>query len=382
MATVCSIYHIEMVRLNPFQLVIVGTILEASCFLFEIPTGILADNYSRKLSLSLGLIIMGAGIFIEGYFPVFVVIAVAQVIWGTGATFLSGADIAWISDELEEKNIDQILLRGAQVRQIVLFAGIFVSIGAACITYNLPIIFSGIILCVLGCCVLFIMPEKRFQAQSTESHNVIRKTLSTFLQGAAQIRGNKVLIFLITVTLLGGLFSEGYDRLWTYRFLRDLALPDLGAINPIFWFAIIKACAIALNLAILEYVKRKVIHKESTLILRTLFVIYTILNSSILIFAVTGSFPMALASFWISFAMRQANEPLNDVIFNKHISNSKVRATVFSMRGQLDQVGQISGGPLIGVIAQHYSVSTGLLFSCVFITPIIFIYLFLLKHQN
>ena len=44
MATVLSIvYHLEVVQLDAFQLVLVGTVLETSCFLFEIPT----EKYSK-----------------------------------------------------------------------------------------------------------------------------------------------------------------------------------------------------------------------------------------------------------------------------------------------------------------------------------------------
>ena len=43
MATVLSmVYHLEVVGLGPFQLVLVGTVLETSCFLFEVPTGVVA----------------------------------------------------------------------------------------------------------------------------------------------------------------------------------------------------------------------------------------------------------------------------------------------------------------------------------------------------
>ena len=39
----------------PLQLVLVGTTLELACFLFEIPTGIVADLYSRRLSVVIGV---------------------------------------------------------------------------------------------------------------------------------------------------------------------------------------------------------------------------------------------------------------------------------------------------------------------------------------
>ena len=56
MSTVLSIvYHLEVLQLDAFQLVLVGTVLETSCFLFEIPTGVVADLYSRRRSVLIGM---------------------------------------------------------------------------------------------------------------------------------------------------------------------------------------------------------------------------------------------------------------------------------------------------------------------------------------
>ena len=52
--TVSGIYAVQEVGLNPLQLVLVGTALEASAFLFEVPTGVVADVYSRRLSVMSG----------------------------------------------------------------------------------------------------------------------------------------------------------------------------------------------------------------------------------------------------------------------------------------------------------------------------------------
>jgi hypothetical protein len=52
--TVNLVYLIVRVGLDPLQLVLVGTVLEATCFLFEVPTGVVADRYSRRLSDHLG----------------------------------------------------------------------------------------------------------------------------------------------------------------------------------------------------------------------------------------------------------------------------------------------------------------------------------------
>jgi hypothetical protein len=59
--TISSLYHILTVGLDPLQLVLVGTALEVAVFLFEVPTGIVADVYSRRLSIIIGFFIVGVG---------------------------------------------------------------------------------------------------------------------------------------------------------------------------------------------------------------------------------------------------------------------------------------------------------------------------------
>ena len=45
------VYFVTVVGMSPLQLVLVGTFMELTVFLFEVPTGIVADVYSRRLSV-------------------------------------------------------------------------------------------------------------------------------------------------------------------------------------------------------------------------------------------------------------------------------------------------------------------------------------------
>ena len=88
MSTVLSIvYHLEVVQLDAFQLVLVGTVQETSCFLFEMPTGVVADLYSRRRSVLIGMFLYGLGFLMEGALPWFATVLLAQVVWGCGDTF-------------------------------------------------------------------------------------------------------------------------------------------------------------------------------------------------------------------------------------------------------------------------------------------------------
>jgi hypothetical protein len=122
--TINLVYQVTVVKLNPLQLVLVGTLLETVCFLSEIPTGLLADVHSRKLSTIIGVILLGLGFVIEGSFPTFLFVMLAQIVWGLGATFVSGAREAWITDEVGEPYANKAFMRGEQLAQFGAIIGI------------------------------------------------------------------------------------------------------------------------------------------------------------------------------------------------------------------------------------------------------------------
>src|SRR5690606_33175613 len=112
--TVNMIYFVTDLQLNPLQLVLVGTVMEAAVFLFEVPTGVVADVYSRRLAIILGGVLLGLSFVLLGAVPTYAAVLIAQVIWGIGYTFTSGAVEAWIADEVGEQRAGQIFMRGSQ----------------------------------------------------------------------------------------------------------------------------------------------------------------------------------------------------------------------------------------------------------------------------
>ena len=119
--TVNMVYQATVVGLNPLQLVLVGTTLEVAYFLFEVPTGIVADVRSRKLSVLIGFGLIGTGFMVEAI-PRFGAVLLAQVLWGIGATFTSGAMEAWIIDEMAATGDDlptgDLFLRATQAGRV------------------------------------------------------------------------------------------------------------------------------------------------------------------------------------------------------------------------------------------------------------------------
>ena len=113
MSTVLSIvYHLEVVQLDAFQLVLVGTVQ-----LFEMPTGVVADLYSRRRSVLIGMFLYGLGFLMEGALPWFAPVLLAQVVWGCGDTFITGALEAWIASEEHRQGVPAGQSNGANRRR-------------------------------------------------------------------------------------------------------------------------------------------------------------------------------------------------------------------------------------------------------------------------
>ena len=73
----------------------------AATLLFEIPTGVIADLYGRKLSVLIGILVSALtciGIF--AWFRSFAALCLMFVLQGIGATFMTGAFGAWMTDSL------------------------------------------------------------------------------------------------------------------------------------------------------------------------------------------------------------------------------------------------------------------------------------------
>src|SRR5215218_9774585 len=125
------VYFVTTVGMNPLQLVLVGTFMELTIFLFEVPTGIVADVYSRRLSVVIGVLVMGAAIVFVGSVPEAWAVIAGWSLWGFGYTFTSGAADAWLADEIGVDNVRPVYLRSAQLGRIVGLFAIGASVGLA-----------------------------------------------------------------------------------------------------------------------------------------------------------------------------------------------------------------------------------------------------------
>jgi MFS transporter, DHA3 family, tetracycline resistance protein len=379
--TVNEVYRFEAAGFSPWQLVIVGTVLELSCFIFEIPTGILADLKSRKLSVIIGVILIGMGFLIEGLVPVFMVILLCQVIWGIGYTFTSGAFEAWISDEVGGKELTGLFLKGAQVRQVGALIAIVLSTAIGAYIINLPMIVGGILFILLGLFLLIYMPETGFKpSPASAAGSYLQQMASTFAAGIRFMKKSQFLIVMACITFFYGLYSEGLDRLWIAHILQDVTLPDIN-VKPIVWVGLINGTALIASILAVEYIKRRLEKTGQLQKVWLLVVINAVMVLSIIVFAMAGHYGTAFSSYLLFYILRTTNGPIYSAWLNENIE-SGVRATVLSTYGQLDAFGQIISGPIIGYIAYKTTMELSLIVSGLLLLPVVALFAFLLKKAK
>ncbi len=64
--TVAPVFFVQDLDFSPLALVLAGTALEVAYFAFEIPTGIVADTYGRRISIIAGVAGLGLGFVATG----------------------------------------------------------------------------------------------------------------------------------------------------------------------------------------------------------------------------------------------------------------------------------------------------------------------------
>lgn len=380
MSTVASVYYIRSVEMNAFQLLMTGFALELSVFLFEIPTGVVADLYSRKRSMAIGLFLIGCGFLLEGLMPLFVAVLAAQVLWGVGYTFQSGADQAWIADELKTERLERVFLRGTQIGQFFSLLGMLAGVLLANITLSLPLILSGLLLIGFSLFVILVFPETGFTPAPDRNRHPWRSAWGTFSGGLAAVRKSPILMTALLISLLCGLYSEGFDRLWTLHLLENFTLPRIGDFNEVVWIGMINAGALVMNILAVEGIRRRLERTGRLEKVWVLLVLNGLLVCTIISFALAGEWWIALGTYWVSTILRRTNDPIYSAWLNEQIRDSRLRATILSTQGQVNSLGEIFGGPLVGAVVWKGTVSLGLITSGTILAPVVFLYLLLWRR--
>lgn len=351
---------------GPVQLVLLGTVLEVTALVCEVPTGVMADRFSRKWSVVTAFAIMAGAMVLAAVTTNFGVHLVAQGLWGLGWTFKSGADVAWLTDErtalrrstgeatAEALDESPVILRRHRLGFVGGIAALLLV--AAFGSQNEPgvIIVSGLALGVATIGLAFAMTDTyrttRTEGGDGASTPSTREILRDGLRVSRRVRPVRILLIAMVLLGLGG---DVLDRLGYKQFLDE---GDFGNDSLLFTTVLFLVLAVVglIGISTVERLSKAGRNLAGLMV-------------ALLVIAAAGAGVAALApalgiavGLGMQDAAREAFDPVSTAYANSHAPEAS-RATVLSFVGLAHGVGEAVGGIALAALAEATSIRVAIL---------------------
>lgn len=109
--------------------------------------------------------------------------------------------------------------------------------------------------------------------------------------------------------------------------------------------------------------------------------LHALIMISVLVFVWGGNLYLALVAIWLVQVARGVDEPLYLIWVNQGL-DPRVRATVLSISEQSHALGEVLGGPGVGLIANRYSLPVAMSCSAMLLTPVLALFGFALRRHG
>jgi len=349
-----GLYFVVDAHLSASQIVLLGTVVSATLALADIPTGVWADAIGRKWPLVIGHLFLAAGMVMTGLVTAFPLILVTQVLWGSGWAFLTGADVAWITDELEQpQRIARVLTTSAR-RDLAGGATGMVVFGVLGWATSLAtaIVVSGASMAALGLFVAARFTERNFRPTREQRWSA---SLSIFRLGVSLARrDHEVLLVFVATMLINGAALVG----WLFpRQLVNLGFPS----DPVLWYTAFGICSSAAGFVALRIVEAGL---DGVGVARRVYALTCFIGMlGLVVLAVAPDALIGGAGVLLVSGIAFNVTRTVSVIWVNRRTTSDVRATVHSFLDQAECIGEISGGFALTLLAQVAGISIALLAS-------------------
>ena len=337
----------------------------AGMVLFEVPTGVVADTWGRRMSYLLGTVTLAASTFL--YYLMwqleapFVLWATVSILIGLGFTFFSGAVEAWLVDALDfagyQGGLESVLGRGQMISGVAMLGGsVLGGVVAQATSLGVPFLLRVAVLVAMFVVAFKLMKDLGFTPEpASRPMHAMREVLSASIQHGLKNRP-------VRFVMLAAPFVSGVG-IYTFYALQPYLLELYG--DPEAYSIAGLAAAIVAGSQILggyaaPRIRRLFRKRTTALILGT--------TSSALILAllgVTDVFWLALALLVVWGLIFAADMPIRQAYLNDMIP-SKQRATVLSFDSLMGSSGGVVIQPVLGRSADIYSYSTSFVFGAIF----------------
>ncbi|HKF00475.1 MAG TPA: MFS transporter [Actinomycetes bacterium] len=343
-----SIYLVVVADLPASQLVLIGAAQAAVVLVAELPAGVYADAAGRRRCLVVAHIVTAGGMVMLGLVTSFPLLALSQGMCGLGWAFASGADVAWITDELDDPGAAaRVLAVRARWELVGAAAGLVGFGGLARVTgLRTGIVVSGLLMLALGAVVVLRFPERRVPAPDARRRWPAGVSL---LGGALRLARHDREILLVTAAWLlvsGG--GEAYGRLLQKQLI-GLGFGAGG--DPVLWFTGLGLATLAVGTVALRAVEDRI--DDEGVAQRTIVAWCAAGGVGLALFATAADARYAIAGVVLATGALSPGavvRAMTEIWVNRR-TTSGVRATVHSLLSLAEHVGEIAFGTALAAVA-------------------------------
>jgi DHA3 family tetracycline resistance protein-like MFS transporter len=149
-------------------------------------------------------------------------------------------------------------------------------------------------------------------------------------------------------------------------------LPVFFGSNQVAFFSALRAVSTVFIILTIRYTEKRLDTSQPRAIGRAMLLITGLISVSVIVFALSPLLGLTLALYLLTNVSRNVAIPLYTAWVNQKLEPG-TRATVLSMSGQVDAIGQIAGGPAVGLVARTFSVVAALVTSGLLLSPALFL---------
>jgi len=328
--------------------------------LFEVPTGVVADTWGRRISFLTGTITLLFSTLLYLYLwhikGPFYLWAISSMILGLGFTFYSGAVEAWIVDAMTDKGFDGVMESVFAKGQIVngsamLVGSVTGGIVAQYINLGAPFILRSIMLVMTFLFAFFFMKDWGFTPKKASApHKEMIIILKASIDYGWKNRPVRWIIQAAPFSMGIGIFAFYAMQPYLLELYGNPKAYSIAGLT-----AAIVAGAQMIGGIIVPYIRR--FFRRRTSILSASVIISVIALTFI---GLTDHFYFAVG-FLVIWAMVFAlTMPVRQAYLNELIP-SEQRATVLSFDSLMASSGGVFTQPVLGKVADVYSYSSAYL---------------------
>jgi MFS family permease len=330
--------------LDLFQINAVLATYGITVFVFEVPTGAIADAVGRRTSFVVGCLVRAAAYALYTLAADFQQCLLAEFLDAVGTTFVSGALDAWMVDgargEGDDGPLDRVFSRAAVIARALMIGGGLAAGYLGEVSLVVPWLVAAAIFLATAVAGGILMRGAPRPARTAS----VRRTA---LDGLAVVRGSPVLVVLSTLSAMVAFAAVPVHMLWQPR-LQALGAEHLRVMG---WVAALMNGTSLVGSALLPRALRAA-RRESVLAAATLW-----RAAMVGVLARATTIGPALAGLLLQEVAFGVSEPVAVAWTNDHVAAAQ-RATVLSVRSTFVIFGMSIGLLTIGLVARTSGMST------------------------